>query len=83
MIAISKLIPSYEMTALQTECELLWIQVVVGNGNVGAYYRPHIDDQQSIDKLNLSLQKFHETTTDGKIWLLGDLNAPCIDWESM
>ena len=30
MIAISKLIPSYEMTALQTECELLWIQVVVG-----------------------------------------------------
>ena len=25
MIVISKLIPSYEMTALQTECELLWI----------------------------------------------------------
>ena len=86
MIAISKLIPSYEMTALQTECELLWIQVVVGNGNklfIGAYYRPHIDDQQSIDELNLSLQKLHETTTDAKIWLIGDFNAPCIDWESM
>ena len=86
MIAISKLIPSYEMTALQTERELLWIQVVVGNGNklfIGAYYRSHIDDQQSIDELNLSLQKLHETTTDAKIWLIGDFNAPCIDWESM
>ena len=56
MIAISKVLPSYEMTDLQTDCELLWIQIILGNGNklfVGAYYRPHIDDQHSIDELNL------------------------------
>ena len=86
MIAISKVLPSYEMTDLQTDCELLWIQTIVGNGNklfVGAYYRPHIDDQHSIDELNLSLYKLNRMTTDAKIWLIGDFNAPCIDWESM
>jgi len=86
MVAVSKVIPSYEMTALQTECELLWIHVVIGNGSkllVGAYYKPHIDDQHSIDELSLSLQKLNETTKDAKVWLIGDFNAPCIDWESM
>ena len=61
------------MTVLQTECELLWIQVVVGNGNkllVGTYYRSHnIDDQHSIDEPSLSLQKLNVTTKDAKVWL--------------
>ena len=32
------------MTELQTDCELLWTQLTIGNSNklfVGAYYKPH------------------------------------------
>jgi len=60
-MVISKVIPSYEITALQTDCELLWVQV---NGNklfLGAYYRPHVDE------LNLLLQQLNETVADAKV----------------
>jgi len=46
------------MAAQQNKCEVFWIQMVVDNGYklpVGAFYRPHIDDQHSIDALSLSL----------------------------
>ena len=82
---ISKQINSHKITALQTNCELLWTQVALGNCNklyIGAYYRPHVFDQNSIDELNLSLQKLNKTTKDAEIWLIGDFNAPCIKWES-
>ena len=47
----------HEITALQTNCELLWTQIVLANSNklyIGAYYRLHVGDQNSIDELNLS-----------------------------
>ena len=72
-------LPSYELTALQADCKLVWIQIIVGNGSklfLGGYYRPHIDDQHSIDELGLSLQQLNETTSDAKVWLVGDFNAP-------
>jgi len=59
MIAISKVIPSYEITALQTDCELLWVKVMVGNGNKLFLVLIH-----SIDELNLSLQQLNETAAD-------------------
>ena len=86
MIAISKQINLHEITALQTNCELLWTQVAIGYSNklyIGAYYRPHVGDQDSNDELNLSMQKLDETTKDAEIWLIGDFNTPCINWESM
>jgi len=76
----------HEMTELQTDCELLRTQLTIGNSNklfFGAYYRPHIGDQCSIDELNLSLQRLDEATKNAEIWLIGDFNAPCINWESM
>jgi len=36
-----------------------------------------------IDTQYLSLYKLNDMTTDAKIWLIGDFNASCIDWESM
>ena len=74
------------MIELRTDCELLWTQLAIGNSSklfVGAYYRPHIGDQCSIDQLNLSLQKLDESMKNPEIWLIGDFNAPCINWESM
>lgn len=86
LIAISKNILSYEMTSLQTDCELLWVQITVNRGIkllIGAYYRPHTDDQYSVQELNVSLQKLQEKITDAKIWLIGDFNVPNIDWNTM
>ena len=63
MIAISKHINLHKITALQTNCELLWMLVAIGNRNklyIGAYYRLHVGDQNSIDEMNLSLQKLNE-----------------------
>ena len=77
MIAVSKQINSHEMTELRTDCELLWTQLAIGNSSklfVGAYYRPHIGDQCSIDQLNLSLQKLDESMKNPEIWLIGDFN---------
>ena len=86
MIAVYKQINSHEMTELQTECKLLWTQLIIGNSYklfVGAYYRPHIGDQCSIDELNLSLQRLDEAMKNAEIWLIGDFNAPCINREFM
>ena len=69
VMTISKQINSHEITALQTSWELLWTQVIIGNHNklyIGTYYRPHAGDQNSIDELNLSLQKLNETTKDAE-----------------
>jgi len=86
LIAISKQIPSYEVSSLQTDCELLWVQITINRGiklYIGAYYRAHIDDQYSIQELNLSLQKLQEKASDAKIWLNGDFNVPNINWGTM
>ena len=66
---------------MQTNCELLWTQVTIGYSNklyISAYYRPHVGNQDSIDELNISLQKLDETTKDAEIWLIGDFNAPAL-----
>ena len=33
MISVSKAIPSYKLTALQADCKLVCIQIIVGNGS--------------------------------------------------
>ena len=66
------------MKVLQTESELLWIQVDVGNGDkvlVGAYYRSHIDDQHSIWWAKPSIE---ETEWGNKISYLDVSEALCI-----
>jgi len=41
---------------------------------LGAYYRPHFDDQHSNDALNLSLQQLNETAADAKVWVVCEIN---------
>ena len=50
---------------------------------VGAYYKLHIYNQYSVDQLDLSLQKLYGLSSNPKIWLAGDFNAPYIDWDTM
>ena len=66
---------------LETDCEILWVKInLVGINSllVGAFYRPHMQDDKAIEQLNLSLQGLNRSNATG--WLAGDLNAPHIDW---
>ena len=83
MLAITNQITSLEMTNLTTNCE---IEINLSNCNkllIGAYYRPHTNDQLSIEELNLSLCKLKSQNSNVTIWLGGDFNAPGIDWQTL
>ena len=86
MLAITNQITSLEIPNLTTNCEIVWAQINLPNCNklfIGAYYRPHTNDQLSIRELNLSLCKLKSQNSNVTIWLGGDFNAPGIDWQTL
>ena len=67
---------------LETECELLWIKLeTTGNKStcIGAFYRPHENDVNSLENLNSSLNRLKNTNSN--IYIAGDFNLPGIDWD--
>jgi hypothetical protein len=69
---------------LMTDCELLWCKFnLVGSKtlHVGAYYRPHVQDVESLDELETSLSRL-EGKTIQPIILAGDFNFPGWDWKN-
>ena len=86
MLAITNQITSLEIPNLTTNCEIVWAQINLPDCNklfIGAYYRPHTNDQLSIEELNLSLCKLESQNSNVTIWLGGDFNAPGIDWQTL
>ena len=81
-IAVSdKYIVSHQ-PQLETECELLWIKLeTTGNKStyIGAFYRPHENDVNSLENLNSSLNRLKNTNSN--IYIAGDFNLPGIDWD--
>ena len=60
MIAVSKQIQSFPLPDLQTSCEILWVKLNFQKCRdlyLGAFYRPHVSDQFSLEQLNNSLNK--------------------------
>ena len=47
---------------------------------IGAYYRPHINDEYSFTQLDLSLHHLNQITNNPTILLTGDFNLTSIDW---
>ena len=69
-------------TDLETDCELLWCKFQVQGSktvHIGAYYRPHVSDQHSVDELAKSLELLHP---DHTVLLGGDFNFPGWDWKN-
>ena len=67
---------------LETDCELLWCNLHVTGCktiHIGAYYRPHVDDEHSLLELEKSLLEIN-TTHD--ILLGGDFNFSGWDWSN-
>ena len=86
MIAISKRISSSYEPWFQTSCELVWAKVNINhyqNVYIGAYYRPHLSDYNSIKQLEISLNQLINTAPYSVVWLAGDFNAPNIDWPNL
>ena len=65
---------------LETNCELLWCSLKLASSKtlfIGAYYRPHEGDAESLAELELSLSRFN---SDHTILLAGDFNFPGWKW---
>ena len=85
MTAVTNYLISSVVTDLETDCEILWVQInLIGTKSlhIGSFYRPPNSDMTALDNLNLSLERLTHRT-NGNIWLGGDFNAPHIDWSSM
>ena len=85
LIAVTHNLISSVVTDLDTDCEILWVQIdLIGTKSlpIGSLYRPPNSDMTALDNLNLSLERLTHKT-NGNIWLGGDFNAPHIDWSSM
>jgi hypothetical protein len=68
---------------LEADCELLWCEInLVGTKtiHIGAYYRPHEKDEESLAELEKSLQRLGSNTDN--VLLAGDFNFPSWDWKS-
>ena len=66
---------------LETDCELLWCRVEIQgskNLHIGAYYRPHERDEESLNQLEASLNRLGDTNDN--IILGGDFNFPGMNW---
>ena len=81
LIAVTKRLVSNSVPELEKNYEILWAKinlVSVNTSLVGAFYWPHMKDRQAIKELQLSLQSLNRS--NATIWLVGDFNAPYIDW---
>ena len=82
LIAVCSEIVSSACPYLDTDCELLWVQIDLTGAKslyIGAFYRPPDSDVTTLENLDHSLQRLtHRTNVN--IWLGGDFNAPHINW---
>ena len=85
MIAVSKQIQSVPLPDLQTSCEILWVKLNFQKCRdlyLGAFYRPHVSDQFSLEQLSYSLNKLTNHANNPIIWSSGDFNSPDIEWQT-
>jgi hypothetical protein len=69
---------------LMTDCELLWCKFNLAGSktlHVGAYYRPHVQDADSLEALDTSLSRL-ESRVNQPVILAGDFNFPGWDWKN-
>ena len=86
LLAISDQLASFPIPELLYDAEIVWAKVcIIGCKDlyISAYYRPHIDDNLSLELLDSALYKLKVFNKNAIIWISGDFNAPNISWETM
>ncbi len=82
-LGIKRDIFSERVKELETNCELLWCKLnLIGSKtlHIGAYYRPHESDEESLKELDVSLQRLGGKNENAI--LAGDFNFPSWDWKA-
>ena len=76
-LAVSRTLCMQEVQELDADCEIIWCKVRLANLKtlfVASYYRPHEDDEHSLNELHRSLSKL--TEKDHLALIVGDFNLP-------
>ena len=84
LIAVHSEFESTEINSLQTDCEIVWIELTIQNARkllLSSFYRPQPNDDVSIEKLNKSLRRLNPNSKS-IIIVSGDFNLGHIDWTS-
>ncbi|XP_046406403.1 uncharacterized protein LOC124171300 [Ischnura elegans] len=86
LLAINSTIPATRRFDLETECEIVWVEIRLEDGCgirkkklfIGCFYRPPSSDVSVLEACLESVLRVH---THGDLILLGDFNLP-ITWSS-
>ena len=76
-------ITSFKLPSFTTNCKILWVYPIILNTLLVPFYRPHVYNSISLDKLNFLLIKLHEIFNNSVIWFVGDFNTPGINWQDV
>ncbi|XP_068697563.1 uncharacterized protein [Montipora foliosa] len=80
-IAVKKDLIATREPELETGCEIMWCKLQISGKetlHIGAYYRPHENDEEALLELERSLSLVN---VNHHILLAGDVNLPGWDWK--
>ena len=84
LLACSREISSIRRSELETECEIMWCEIIILNPYsrimVGVFYRPPSTDVSYLLELEKSLRLLERSGNTLTTFLLGDFNLPNVDW---
>ena len=84
LIAVTKDFISSEIQTLQTDCEIVWVEInVAGSRNIkiASFYRPPSDNGIALEQLQTSLNRLNNQSNSTVI-IGGDFNLGHIDWSN-
>ena len=76
LIAINSEFDSTEVNSLQTDCEIVWVELTIQNSRkllLSSFYRPQPNDDVSLEKLNQSPRRLNPNSKSIVI-VSGDFN---------
>ncbi|XP_068757932.1 uncharacterized protein [Montipora capricornis] len=86
LLACSHEISSIRRSELETECEIMWCEIIILNPYsrimVGVFYRPPSTDVSYLLELEKSLCLLERSENTFTTFLLGDFNLPNVDWSN-
>ena len=86
LLACSQKISSIRRSELETDCEIMWCEIVISNPYsrimVGVFYRPPSTDVSYLLELEKSLCLLERSGNTLTTLLLGDFNLPNIVWSN-
>ena len=75
---LSDQITSFPIPELSNDAEMVWAKVCIiwfKYLYISVYYRPHVDDNLSLERLDSALNKLEVLNKNAIIWISGDFNA--------